>query len=404
VSKECLKKALGAVNGALYHLRRGDRLALYTTHCAHHVVSGNKPELHHPLQPFSTDCEEVFQELTVNISRYGTQAWTPARPNPSMTEVVLCVVGSLKDQDLKKDRTHIILLSPAAYVLHDVCKFFPDLHIHRINPAILPYRRDPELHDTVCYKTCCQNVFVSNWSSYQSVSGRIERVLKYARSKKPAGELTHLAINIRTKGGCELVEHIGKKDIPCLRLSQVHSFFTRIRVDRAETQTVDLESANPVFNSTLDGKGLRQELENTAAVGAINVHLFDVQLYYHNSINNVDCWNYTETPLFAIRDLGGLSPPVDTSMELHRRRYFHKFNQLPMDPAKIEADNLFAMLDVENDLAKKVVAPIVKEIKYHQDVSRYELEFRQELLLGAGPVEPEDTHEWLLEPVEQEER
>jgi hypothetical protein len=381
VSNECLEIALGAVNGALYHLQCGDRLALYTTHHAHHVVSDNKPELHRSLSPFSTGCEGVFEELTAKISRYSRQAWTPARPNPSMTEVVLCVARSLKDQDLKKDRTHIILLSPAAYVLHDVCRFFPALHIHRINPAIVPYRRDLELHDTVCYGTCCQNVFVSNWSSYQSVPGRIERVLKYARSKKPAGKLTHLTIDVRTKGGCKLVECIGEKDIPCLRLGQVHSFFARIRVDRAETQAIDLESANRVFNSSLDCRGLRQELQNTAAVGAVKVHLLDVQMYYHNSINNMDCWNYTETPLIAIRDLGGLSPPIDTSMELHKRQYFHTFNQLLMNSAKVEADDLLAKLNIESDLAKIIVAQIFKEIKYHREVSQYELGFRQKLPL-----------------------
>jgi hypothetical protein len=69
------------VSGALLHLRRGDRLALYTTHCAHNLVTGNKPELHYPIHPLASDTENLFMDLTANICRCGTQVWDPARPN-----------------------------------------------------------------------------------------------------------------------------------------------------------------------------------------------------------------------------------------------------------------------------------------------------------------------------------
>lgn len=69
------------MSGALLHLRRGDRLALYTTHCAHNLVTGNKPELHYPIQPLASDTENLFMDLTTNICRCGTQVWEPARPN-----------------------------------------------------------------------------------------------------------------------------------------------------------------------------------------------------------------------------------------------------------------------------------------------------------------------------------
>jgi len=378
-------------------MRRGDRIALYTTHCAHNVVTGNKPELHFPLRPFSTDSEDLFKDLTSNICRYGTQVWEPARPNPSMTDVVLAVVKSLEDQDLKQGRTHIILLSPAAYVLHEVSKSFQDLYIHRINPAALPYRREPELQDTVCFDSCCKNVFVSNWTCYQSVPGRVKRILKNARSKNPVGELTNVSVDLRIREGCELIECFGSKEVPNLRLGQVHTLFVRIRVDKDKTQGVDLNSVNPVFNSSLDVKGLRQELQNAVALGATKVHIFDVQLYHQNSIHTMDSWNYTETPLTLIRELGSLAPPIDAVLEVYKRLYFHKFIQLTTHEARLEADNLLAVLDINKEPARNVLERLAKEINCQQAIRKYERDYRQKLPLCPGPIDIEASHEWLLE-------
>jgi hypothetical protein len=397
VTKECLEKAIDAVDGALYYLQRGDRLALYSTHCTHTTVTGNKPELHYPIGPFSTDSEDVLHDLTGSIRRCGTQTWNPTRPNPSMTDVILGVARTLEDQELKKGRTHIILLSPTAHVLHNVSQTCPDLYIHRINPAALPYRREPDLQDTVCFESCCKNVFVSNWSSYQSVPGRIKRILKNARSKTPVGELTDVSIDVRAKEGCELIESFGRKDIPHLRLGQVHTFFCRIRIDRDKTQGVDLDSVNPVFNSSLEIKGLRQDLQNAVTLGAIKVHILDVQLYHRNSIHTADCWNYTEAPLIVIRELGGLAPPVDNTLEVYKRQYFHKFVQLPTKEAQVEADNLLAVLDVGNTPARKVLERMAEEIKCQEEIRNYERESRQRLPLCPGPVEMEPSHEWLLD-------
>jgi hypothetical protein len=378
-------------------MRRGDRLALYTTHCVHNAVTGNKPELHYPLRPFSTDSEEIFYGLTTSICQSGTQTWMPPRPNPSMTDVVLGVAKSLEDQDLKPGRTHIILLSPTSYVLHDVSKTFPELSIHRINPATLPYRQELELQDTVCFESCCKNVFVSNWCSYQAVPGRIKRILKNARSKSPVGGLTNLSIDMRTRDGCELIECFGRKDVPHLRLGQVHTFFAQVRVDRQKTRRVDLDSINPIFNSSLDVKGLRQELQNAVALGATKVHILDVQIYHQNSINTVDCWNYTEAPVVVVRELGGLAPPVDTTLEVLKRQYFHKFAQLTIDDASIEVDNLLAILDLENEVARNMVECMSREIRCQEAIRKYENDYRQKLPLCPGPIEIEPPHAWLLD-------
>jgi hypothetical protein len=378
-------------------MRGRDRVALYTTHCVHNTVTGNKPEMHHPLRPFSDDSEHLFEDMTTDICARGTQTWRPARPNPSMTDVVLSIAKSLESQELRKGRTHIILLSPAAYVLHDISKAFTDLCIHRINPAALPYRREPELQDTVCYESCCKNVFVSNWKSYQSVPGRVKRILKNARSMSPIGELTDVSIDLRARDGCELIEVFGSKDVPHLRLGQVHTVFARLRVNKNQTQAVDLDSVNPIFKSSLEVKGLRQVLQNAVSLGAIKVHLLDVQLYHRNSIHTIDCWNYTEAPVVITRELGGLAIPIDTAIETYKRLYFHKFVQLSTNEAKMEADNLLAILDVNNDAARQVVERMRHEITCQAKTRQYEQDFRQKLPLCPGPVELETPHEWLLE-------
>ncbi|KAH8730817.1 hypothetical protein GQ44DRAFT_420547 [Phaeosphaeriaceae sp. PMI808] len=397
VTKECLNRAADAVNGGLYHLRRGDRVALYTTHCAHNTVTGNKPEVHFPLRPFSTDSEEIFQDLTASICQYGTQTWEPARPNPSMTDVVLAVAKSLRDDTPKKECTHVILLSPATYVLHDVSKHFPDLYIHRINPAALPYRREPELRDTVCFDSCCKNVFVSNWGSYQSVPRRIKHILEDARSEGPIGELTNLSIDVRTREGCKFIECVGRKDIPHLRLGQVHTIFVRLFVDRNKTQTVNLDSVNPILNSSLNAKGLRQELQNAVALGATKVHIFDVQLYHRNELHAADCWNYTEAPFAIIREQGRLAPPVDTAIEFYKRQYFHQFAHLTTDEAKVEVKSLLATLDVDQDVVRKVVERMAWEIQRQEAIRKYEQDYRQKLPLCPGPIDLEAPHEWLLD-------
>jgi hypothetical protein len=393
VTTECLDKATDAVNGALYDLRRGDRLTLYTTHCAHNDVTGNKPELHCPLRPLSTDTEDVVHDLTANIRRCGTQIWEPPRPNPSMTDVVLAVAKSLEPHALKPGRSHIVLLSPAAYVLHEVSETFPNLAIHRVNPSALPFRREPELQDIVYFESCCKNVFVSNWSSYQSVPDHIKRTLKDTRSTNPVGALTNVSIDVRPRNGCELIECFGLKEAGHLRLGQVHTLFVRIHVDQTKTQGVNLESVNPVFNSSLDAKALRQELQNTVALGAIKVHVFDVQMYYHNSINTVNCWNYTEAPFIMVRDLGGLAPPLDSCLEVLKRQYFHKFVQLTTDGAKSEADNLLAILDADNEVARHFVGYLSREIKCQEAIRKYEHGYRQRLPSCPRPIEIEAPHE-----------
>lgn len=386
------------MNSALYHLDRGDRVALYATCCTRQYVTGNRPDLLLPIRPWGADTEETFRDLTATIAKWGTQSWKPPRPNPSMVEVILEVARSLKDKNLKKRRTHVVLLSPATHVLHDVSNFCPDLYIHQINPAAVPHQRPFITDELECGEECCKNIFISNWSHYQSVPGRLKQILKYARSVNPIGEISKVCINLRAKEGCEITECLGTKEIASLRLGQVHTMFAKVRVTRSATKAVDLQSQDPVFNSSLDAKDARQQLQNAVAVGAVKAHLLDVQVYHQNTLHGTDCWNYTENPFLVIRDLGSLAPPLDTATEVYKRLLFHKFSWLDANAAEMEAETLLATLGDNKEQLRKIVQRILGEVDHYQSVLEYERdEPCQRLPLCPGPITIEASpHEWLV--------
>lgn len=386
------------MNSALYHLDEGDRVALYATHCTHQSVTGNRPDLLYPIRPFTAETEEIFCELTATIAKCGTQSWKPPRPNPTMADVILGVTRSLEDKDLKLRRTHVILLSPAAHVLHNVSKSCPNLYIHQINPAAIPYRQHPNTDGMQCIEECCKNVLISNWNHFQPLPSRIKRILKYARSVKPIGEITQVCVDVRAREGCEVIECSGNKDIASLRLGQVHTIFAKVRTTRSATKAVDLLSRNPVFNSSLDHKDLRQQLQNAVTVGAVKVHLLDVQVYHQNTLHGSDCWNYTETPFLIVRDLGGLAAPFDTIVEVHKRQLFDKFVRLDTDTARVEAEALLLTLTEDQESLRELVQHILKEVDRYQQVLEYEQEHRQKLPLCPGPIAVEASpHEWLMD-------
>jgi hypothetical protein len=349
------------------------------------------------MRRFSKSTEPIIRELTAIIAQSGTQGWDPPRPNPSMADVILGIARSLEVEPLKTGRTHIIVLSPAAHVLHDVSRFFVDLHLHRINPAILPYRRQSEFQDTVCTDVCCSNVFASNWSKYQSTPSRIKQILQNARSTKAVGELTSLSIDIRTRAGCELVEFYGNTEIPQLYLGEVHTLFVKVRVTKEEARSINLDSANPILNSNLDANGLRQELLNSVRAGATRLHVFDMQVLYRNSIHEARTWNYTESPLILISELGGLAPPRNTSLEVYRRQYFYNLTHVSTDEAKAVAENILHALPENSEQAKILAERMMQEIECHLAIREYEKQSRQKLPLCPGPIEIETSHQWLIE-------
>jgi len=369
-------------------------VALYTTHCTHRDVTGNKPEVLYPIRTVFVDVDEIFRDLTSRIAHSGSQVWHPPRPNPSMTDVILGIARSMQGEHLKAGRTHVIVLSPAAHVLHDVSKSFPDIYIHRINPALLPYRREPEFQDTICLKDCCKNVFASNWSKYQSTSGRIKRILKNARSEKPIGELLDLKVDLRTKAGCEILVVCGNKEIHQLFPGQVHNLFVWVRINKAETQGVNLNSENPILNSCLDANGLRQELQNCVRVGATKVNPLDVQLLHRSSLHPTRSWMYTEAQLILTRELGGLAPLLDTSMEFYKRQLFCNLSRVSADEAKVGAEATLSILPKHHEQVKMLLETMSQEIELHLAIRKYEKEYRQRLPLCPGTTDVEASHKW----------
>jgi hypothetical protein len=311
-----------------------------------------------------------------------------------MADVISSVAKSLQGNNLKKNRTHVVLLSPAAHILHKVSKTFPDLFVHQVNPAILPYRRESEPNDTVCFEHCCRNIYASSPNAYQSLADRIKQTLKDARLSQPVGQLTNVSIDIRARDGCEIVKFTGSKDVSHLRLGQSHTVFVRIRVDKSKTQAVDLDSVNPIFKSSLEATGLRRELQNDLAVGAIKAHLFDVQLYYHNSINPIDCWNYSEAPFIIIRDMGRYIYPSIKILELRKREFYHRFSQLTPKEAMDQVSPLYAARYTMDEDSRLFIERIRQELYWQAGTHAYERSHRQKLPLCPGPIDLESPHEW----------
>lgn len=352
-----------------------------------------------PIGPFNSDTKEIFRDLVSAIAQCGTQTWTPPRPNPAMAEVILGIAKSLEGKHMKSHRTHILLLSPAAHVLHDVSKSYPDLFVHQISPATIPYRQRLNTSDVRCNAKCCKNVSVSNWNHFESVPSRIKRILKNARSVTPIGQISRVSIDVRARDGCEVIGSSGSKDLAALRLGQVHTLFIKVRTSRSTTTAVDLFSRDPVFNSSLDVKDLRQQLQNAVTVGAVKSHLLDVQVYHQNNLHGTDCWNYTEIPLLITSKLGGMAPPLSTEHEVHKRRLFHVFTHADNEEsAQREAEATLSAPGYDQEPLSKLIHRISREVDHLQQVSIYEQEYRRKLPLCPGPIVVEASpHEWLVD-------
>jgi hypothetical protein len=304
-----------------------------------------------------------------------------------MAEVILGIAKSLEGKNMKMRRTHILLLSPAAHVLHDVSKSDPDLFVHQISPATIPYRQRPDTSDARCNSECCKNVSVSNWNHFESISSRIKRIMENARSVTPTGQISRVSIDVRARHGCEVIGGSGSKDLATLRLGQVHTVLIKVRTSRSTTTEVDLFSRDPVFNSSLDVKDLRQQLQNAVTVGAVKSHLLDIQVYHQNNLHGTDCWNYTETPLLIVSKLGGLAPPFSTALEVRKRRLFHDFTHTDKESAQREADATLSARGYDQEPLRKLFHRMSREVDHHYQVSAYEQECRRKLPIYPGPID-----------------
>jgi hypothetical protein len=384
--------------GALYDLKKSDRVALYTTHCTHEVVTGTVPEMWYPLEKADNVAAEIFREMASDIRTLGAQAWKWPRPNPPMTEVIIAVTKSLEAKDPKKARTHIVLLSPLARDMHDVSKAYPWVHVHQINPAVLPYTRDQDPEELVCMEDCCGNITVNNVTHYQSGPDRIRQIFRYARSEKPLGSMCNVHVDLRRGPGCEVLRYEGSRTLQHLRLGQVHTFFAEIKVVRSQTKELDLDSHDPVRDSTLSANNLMQDLKNAVALGASKVHLLSVQLMHQGSMLPSNQWAFTESPLLILKELGRLSMPTDRALDIYKRRFFATLVNLDVDAAITETTHLSAIAKLDlKDAASKVLDHMRKELDLHKAIVAYEQTSRKNLPLCPGPISVPYAHSFLVE-------
>lgn len=386
VSKDSLTRALEAAAGGLHQLDRGDRVALYTTHCTHGSVASTVPDRLLPLRPVCPGTEELFRDLTSDIKECGTQAWHPPRPTPPMSNVILAIAKSLENESPKHERCHVILLSPVFDVLHTVSDTFPNIHIHQINPAVLPFIPNEEHKEMFCHETCCKNVFFGNFTHYQSVPGRIKQIVLQARSEGPIGSIKDIHVDLQPKGGCEVLEIDGPTSMNTLRSGHVSCFFTRLRVAPAQTQELRESTKDPIVQHSLDATNLRQELYVAERLDAKLAHLLSVQVFYKSTLNPPGTWSYIEAPLIAVAKLGRLAPPHDLSLEVFKRRVFHVLNISDNEAAKKQVENLAMEIPDDREDLKQVIHCMAKEIHWHNAVLEYEASSRQKLPSCIGPI------------------
>jgi hypothetical protein len=386
VSKDSLTRALDAATVGLHQLDRGDRVALYTTHCTHGSVASTVPDRLLPLRSVCSDTEEVFRDLTLDIEKYGTQAWNPPRPTPSMSNVILAITKSLEKESPKHERCHLILLSPVFDFLHAVSDTFPSVRIHQINPAVLPFIRNEKHKGTVCHETCCDNVSVSNWTCYQSIPDRIKQIISQARSERPVGSIEKVHVDLRPKNGCEVLEIDGPTSISTLRSGQAFCFLAHLRVTPAQTQELSGSSRDPLLDHSLDATNLRQELYAAEKLNAKLAHLLSVQVFYKSTLNSSGTWSYIEAPLVAVAKLGRLAPPRDLGFDVFQRRAFHMLHKVGNPVAKKLVENLAMAISDEREDLKQVIQGMAKEIHWYNAVLEYEASSRQKLPLCTAPI------------------
>jgi hypothetical protein len=316
-----------------------------------------------------------------------------------MSEVLISITKSLEARDFREKRTHIMLLSPAMRELHDVSKLYPSVHVHQINPAILPFNGVNNAEELMCMDMCCRNITYYNHAHFQSSSDRVRQLLRHARSEKPTGMICNVHVDLRRRPGCEVLRCEGSPDIPQLRLGQVHSLFAEVRVIRSITKEMDLESNDPVRDSTLAANNLMQDLKNAIVLGASKVHILSVQLLHQNSMLPSTHWTFTESPLLVLKELGRLSLPTDRALELYKRRFFSSFTRLPADSRTERViEHLISMVKPElTDACMKILVQMGKEVDSHRDIVQYEKTRRAHLPSCTGPVPAPYAHQFLLD-------
>ncbi|KAF2749653.1 hypothetical protein M011DRAFT_475007 [Sporormia fimetaria CBS 119925] len=397
VTEDCLQRALDVVLGSFHNLKKNDRIALYTTHCTHETVSSIVGDTWYPLGIADAVAAEIIREMASDIHGRGTQTWKPARPNPAMAEVIIAMAKQLEGRGLREERAHVVLLSPVVHELHDVSRSFPSLHVHQVNPAVLPFQSAMKTTGSLCLDYCCRNTTINNHFHYQSASDRVRQIFKHARSEKPLGRICNVHVDLRRRPGCEVLRYEGSKHVMELRLGQVHTFFAEIRVNRSQTTMMDLDSFDPIRDAVLTADNLRQDLRNAIVLGAAKVHLLSAQLTYQNPLLPSTHWHFAETPLFCFRELGRVSIPTERAMDVYKRWFFYNVTRLPAHQALAHLDDMCMVVKPEyRDQVQKYLDVMTGELEYHDAVTEYERVDRRNLPSCSGPVPAPYEHSYLV--------
>lgn len=380
--------------GVFHHLKRGDRVAFYTTHCAHNSVASITPDVVMQLRPVNDDTENTFRGCVEEVAAQGTQGWYPTRPKPLLADVILTIAQRCEVESGKHDRRHIILLSSVFGYLHSVSEKYPHLYVHQINPAPLPFISSQKEMEKICHETCCKNVFASNWTNYQAVAGQIRKIIRQARSENPVGNIRKLCIEVDAQAGCELLEAEGASDLirsstkgytelNTLRLGQAHCIFVGIRVTPKLTQDFRETSLNPFYMHDLN---VQHQFRAAEASGAVQKHLLTIKVYAQNTVNPPNTWFVSETPVTIITKLGGLAPPADVSAELYKRRAFAMLAKGSYEYAELQLDALNGLPHQETHEYMAYLEELRAEILWYQDVVKYEEKDRKQVPLCFGPL------------------
>jgi hypothetical protein len=238
----------------------------------------------------------------------------------------------------------------------------------------------------VCHKTCCKNVFVSNWTQYQSVPGRIKQIVLQARSEGPVGSIEKVHVDVRPKSGCEVLEIDGPTTMSALKYGQAFCFLARLRVTPAQTQELSESSEDPLLDHSLDATSLRQELYAAEKLNAKLAHLLSVQVFYKSTLSPPGTWSYIEAPLAAVAKLGRLLPPHDLGLDVFKLRVFNMLNKAGNAEAKKQVENLAMTISDEREDLKQVIQAMAKEIYWHGAVLEYKASSRQKLPLCTAPI------------------
>jgi hypothetical protein len=316
-----------------------------------------------------------------------------------MKDILIGVAKSLESRSPKEGSTHIILLSPAASNVHGVAKTYPGLHLHQINPAVIPIHcyQNPEF--AMCNEECCAKFAAHNSAHYESIPGLVKQIIRYARSEPPIDEATNFHLDIRPRFGCSILKIEGTTDIRRLRPGQIHTFFVYIRVDRLQTKEIDLEKNDPLMQNYLDQNNRRQDLLNAKAMGASKVHLLAVQILHQSSLDGKlggGAWRYIESHFLVFKDLGNLYCPMDVSADLYKRFFFYMMSRLATSEAATAMKQLTSQVETMTATLQKNVECLKKEIDYHVEVVDYEQSSRKNLSHCLGPLHVPDPHEWMV--------